>query len=129
MPEGFALSALPDPVTVPAALETPCQQAHTPEPITACARTALTLFQANLLVAMLGGFWGRQADGHPGPDLLGRGLVILAALVRWERLNSRGTPTHHSGKDPPKGSVGAQSNAKPSATPKAKAMVPHARLL
>src|SRR5450756_1093708 len=31
----------------------------------------LTLFQANLLVAMLAGFWARKADGHPGPDLMG----------------------------------------------------------
>jgi hypothetical protein len=45
----------------------------------------LTLFQANLLVAMLAGFWGRQADGHPGPDLMGRGLLILTALVQWEK--------------------------------------------
>jgi hypothetical protein len=45
----------------------------------------LTLLQANLLVAMLGGFWARQADGHPGPDLMGRGLLILNALVEWER--------------------------------------------
>jgi hypothetical protein len=45
----------------------------------------LTLLQANLLVAMLGGFWARQADGHPGPDLMGRGLLMLSGLVEWER--------------------------------------------
>jgi len=49
-------------------------------------RSTLTLLQANLLVAMLGGFWARQADGHPGPDLMGRGLLGLNALVNWERM-------------------------------------------
>ena len=44
------------------------------------------MFQANLLVAMLGGFWARKADGHSGPDLLGRGLVLLNGLVEWERM-------------------------------------------
>jgi len=52
------------------------------------SKSPLTLIQANLLVAMLGGFWARQADGHPGPDLLGRGLVILNGLVEWERMKS-----------------------------------------
>jgi len=46
----------------------------------------LTLCQANLLVARLGGFWARQADGHPGPDLMGRGLLMLNALVAWEQI-------------------------------------------
>jgi len=46
----------------------------------------LTLFQANLLVAMLAGFWARKADGHPGPDLMGRGLLILNTLVNWEKI-------------------------------------------
>jgi hypothetical protein len=41
----------------------------------------LTLFQANILVAMLAGFWARKGDGHPGPKLLAQGLMILAALV------------------------------------------------
>ena len=45
-------------------------------------RFTLTLLQANLL----GGFWARQADGHPGPDLMGRGLLVLNALVNWERM-------------------------------------------
>ena len=40
---------------------------------------------------MLGGFWGRKTDGHPGPDILGRGLVELATLVRWERLKAQAT--------------------------------------
>src|SRR4029079_19247596 len=40
---------------------------------------ALTLFQANLLVAMLAGFLARKGDGHPGAKLMGEGLMILAA--------------------------------------------------
>jgi hypothetical protein len=44
-------------------------------------RSTMSLAQANLLVAMLGGFWGRKGDGHPGAPSLGRGLELLAALV------------------------------------------------
>jgi hypothetical protein len=54
------------------------------------APSTLTLLQANLLVAMLGGFWARPADGHPGPDLMGRGLLMLNALVNWERIKKKG---------------------------------------
>lgn len=61
----------------------------------------LTVFQANLLVAMLGGFWGRRGDGHPGPDLLGRGLMELDRLVKWERLKASGAGTKTHGTDPP----------------------------
>jgi len=54
----------------------------------------LTVFQANLLVAMLVGFWGRTGDGHPGAQILAEGLRMLRALVwfkrQWERL---GGPT------------------------------------
>jgi hypothetical protein len=54
----------------------------------------LTVFQANLLVAMLVGFWGRAGDGHPGPQILAEGLRMLRAFVwfkrQWERL---GGPT------------------------------------
>jgi hypothetical protein len=46
----------------------------------------LTLFQANVLVAMLAGFWARKSDGHPGPKLLAQGLMILAALVHHQQL-------------------------------------------
>jgi hypothetical protein len=58
-------------------------------------KSTLTLWQANVLVAMLGGFWARRADGHPGPDLLGRGLLMLTALVQWEKIkkeNDRKAP-------------------------------------
>jgi hypothetical protein len=53
----------------------------------------LTLLQANVLVAMLGGFWARAADGHPGPDLLSRGLLILSTLVDWERTKKTVAPS------------------------------------
>jgi hypothetical protein len=50
-------------------------------------RTVLTLLQANLLVAMLGGgFAGRRGDGHPGPKVMQRGLLVLASLVLDRRL-------------------------------------------
>jgi hypothetical protein len=49
-------------------------------------RSTLSLFQANLLVAMLAGFWARKSDGHPGPKVLAQGLMILAALVDYRRF-------------------------------------------
>lgn len=49
-------------------------------------RSELTLFQANLLVAMLANFWARKSDGHPGPKVLGEGLMILAALVHHQQI-------------------------------------------
>jgi hypothetical protein len=55
----------------------------------------LSLCQANLLVAMLAGFWGRKADGHPGPRMMGQGLMLLSALVEHQRLidsKARQTP-------------------------------------
>jgi hypothetical protein len=77
-----------------------------PNPVqhTATAPSTLTLLQANLLVAMLGGFWARQADGYPGPDLMSQGLVILSALVEWERIKKRGprkkAPAHKGRRKP-----------------------------
>jgi hypothetical protein len=56
------------------------KQVH-PAQETLAAKSTLSLAQANLLVAMLGGFWGRKGDGHPGAESLGRGLELLAALV------------------------------------------------
>lgn len=53
----------------------------------AVARSTLSLVQANMLVAMLGGFWGRKGDGHPGAKLLGRGLELLAALVHYSEIS------------------------------------------
>ncbi len=50
---------------------------------------------------MLGGFWGRRGDGHPGPDLLSRGLMMLDGLVKWERLKASCLGTKTNGTDPP----------------------------
>lgn len=44
-----------------------------------------TLLQANILVAMLAGFWGRAGDGHPGAQILADGLRILQALVWYKK--------------------------------------------
>ena len=49
------------------------------------AKSTLTLLQANLLVAILGGFRARQSDGHPGSRILAQGLLKLITLVVWER--------------------------------------------
>ena len=51
----------------------------------------LKLFQANILVAMLVGFWGRAGDGHPGPRILAEGLRVLRALV-WYKQQSQDRP-------------------------------------
>jgi hypothetical protein len=56
--------------------------------------SSLTLFQANLLVAMLAGFWARKGDGHPGPKLVAEGLMILAALVTHQQLTRLAPPPH-----------------------------------
>lgn len=61
----------------------------------------LTVLQANILVAMLVGFWGRTGDGHPGPQILAEGLRMLRALLwfkrQWEKTRRghrrRGGPT------------------------------------
>jgi hypothetical protein len=52
----------------------------------------LSLFQANLLVAMLAGYWARKSDGHPGPKVLAQGLIILAVIVDYARLNRPSKP-------------------------------------
>lgn len=54
------------------------------------ART--TLLQANILVAMLAGFWARASDGHPGAQILAEGLRELQAMV-WYRVHAA---QHHS---------------------------------
>jgi hypothetical protein len=48
----------------------------------------LTVLQANILVAMLVGFWARPSDGHPGTRILAEGLTVLRALVWYERRRS-----------------------------------------
>ena len=45
----------------------------------------LTVLQANMLVAMLVGFWGRAGDGHPGAEVLAEGLQVLRSLVWFKR--------------------------------------------
>jgi hypothetical protein len=84
-----------------AAAPVPAAAAAAPKPVAGGASSApgqpgkvkstLTLLQANLLVAMWGGFWARKADGHPGPDIMGRGLLMLHALVEWERIKKENT--------------------------------------
>jgi hypothetical protein len=45
----------------------------------------LTVLQANILTAMLAGFWGRAGDGHPGAEVLADGLKTLHALTWYVR--------------------------------------------
>jgi hypothetical protein len=45
----------------------------------------LTVLEANILVAMLAGFWARKSDGHPGAQILAEGLQVLHALVWYKR--------------------------------------------
>jgi hypothetical protein len=46
--------------------------------------TKLTVLQANILTAMLAGFWGRKGDGHPGAQILSEGLRLLEAVVWYK---------------------------------------------
>ena len=63
--------------------------------------SALSLFQANLLVAMLGGFLARRADGHPGPELMAQGWVLLRLLVEWEAFKAaRVAPGRQAPREP-----------------------------
>lgn len=70
----------------------PAGQAAAPRP--------LSLQQANMLVAMLGGFLGRKGDGHPGPRILGQGLISLSAQVEYQQLISKSRPTNASSREP-----------------------------
>ena len=82
-----AQGRLPPPAPCPG-LSEPALSAPTKKPVPAGSvpTSTLTLFQANLLVAMLAGFWGRKSEGHPGAKLLGEGLRILSELVNFQRL-------------------------------------------
>lgn len=63
--------------------------------------TGLTLLQANVLVAMFAGFWGRKGDGYPGPRLVSAGLVILGELVHYRDLAlPQAHPDARSGREP-----------------------------
>ncbi len=46
----------------------------------------LTILQANLILAMLVGFWGRVGDGPPGAQILAEGLSCLQMLVWFKAL-------------------------------------------
>lgn len=78
----------PAKIELSAKIELPIPQPPAPltgEPIQR-SETPLSLFQANVVVAMKGGFWGRRGDGPPGPIVLQRGLVWLAAVVQDRKL-------------------------------------------
>ena len=62
-------------------LDSPKRASAAPDP--SLAKATLTMAQANLIVAMLGGFWGRKGDGHPGAESVARGLELLAAVVHY----------------------------------------------
>jgi hypothetical protein len=38
---------------------------------------------------MLAGFWGRKGDGHPGAEVMGRGLEILTAVVEYRKVTGQ----------------------------------------
>ena len=59
-----------------------------------------TVFQANILTAMLVGFWGRDCDGHPGDKILAEGLDALHLLVWYER-ESNPSPSKRRPRGPP----------------------------
>jgi hypothetical protein len=64
----------------------------------------LTVFQANILTAMLVGFWGRNCDGHPGDQVLAEGMQALQLLVWYQRECKKGPPQrrpHRSRARPP----------------------------
>src|SRR5207244_6744015 len=48
----------------------------------------LTVWQANILVAMLVGFWGRTGDGQPGPQILAAGARVWGEVV-WVATDER----------------------------------------
>jgi hypothetical protein len=61
----------------------------------------LTVFQANILTAMLVGFWGRDCDGHPGDQILGEGLQALHLLVWYEASRQPPSPGRRTRRTPP----------------------------
>lgn len=61
----------------------------------------LTVLQANILTAMLVGFWGRDCDGHPGDQILGQGLQALHLLV-WYEANRQQRRAERRRRGPPK---------------------------
>jgi hypothetical protein len=47
------------------------------------------VLQANILTAMLAGFWARAGDGHPGAQILAEGLRLLQALTWYHGQTTR----------------------------------------
>lgn len=60
----------------------------------------LTVWQANILTAMLVGFWGRDCDGHPGDQIMGEGLQALHLLVWYQSQCHQVTPKQHPRRTP-----------------------------
>lgn len=60
-------------------------------------KAKLTVLQANILVAMLAGFWSRKSDGHPGPKILAEGLRILQAVVWYAQTITAHPPVRRRG--------------------------------
>ena len=52
------------------------------------------MLQANILVAMLAGFWGRAGDGHPGAQILAQGLMILQVLTCYQQQCAKKPKPH-----------------------------------
>jgi len=60
----------------------------------------LTMLQANVLTAMLVGFWGRECDGHPGSPVLAEGVRALQLVVWYERQRDPGGAKHSRRRSP-----------------------------
>lgn len=60
----------------------------------------LTVLQANILTAMLVGFWGRTGDGHPGAQILSEGLRTLQSLVWYAQRTEPKTSRSHRRRNP-----------------------------
>ena len=58
------------------------------------------MLQANVLTAMLVGFWGRECDGHPGPQVLAEGVRALQLVVWYERQRDPGGAKHSRRRSP-----------------------------
>jgi hypothetical protein len=59
---------------------------------TPSGQAPMSLEEANGLTAELAGFFSRKAYPYPGPKVLARGLLILAELVRYERIKRARPP-------------------------------------
>ena len=91
--------------------ELPAEQFYSPEELAVLAvkkketgryseSSKLTLLQANILVAMLAGFWGRAGDGHPGSQILAEGLHLLEVLVWYQKQCAQQTRARTNNRHP-----------------------------